>query len=243
MLMLFVPLLAGCGLTGNRSRFQVELGAVPSDVEPLRVDTVALEEGMSRLKNVGTFAWGKYDRQDIKVLRESLVASARPLAPAAGQPAHSIHVMIRRFLVAHSNNEALALACVSWALSNSNQEIELVEQFYAADHVVMWGTVGGIKDTVHQALSERILKTAILALSGRSATRQPVEHTYNTYEEATAELPNDLPSVHAGLLMLGNGYWVYRATYKGGSDIAWTEAGDHFDWPSFFSRQLRLPSG
>lgn len=236
----------GCALTGATSSFEVALEA-PANTPAVRLGSVTYEPHQSRLANVGSYAWGKYGEDDLGTLTASLNRSLKPVVPEAGEPSHAVHVRVRRFLVAHSNSEGLAFACVSWALTDPDGELAFVEQFYARDHVVMWGTVGGTKDTVHEGIATRVLRTAVrVAAAGEPVAPYRAENTFGRFEDAMAGLPESLTSIHMGTLYLGGAFYIYSARYTGGSNVRWVQADDHFDWYRYLNASheaARTPRG
>lgn len=216
--------LGGCALTG-RTRPQ-EVATPAALTQPLQVADVSLEPGQTRLQNVGTFAWGEYDGRDIATLREGLSATLGSASATSPQ----VHVVVRRFLVAHSNNEALAVACVAWALTDRDGTLLFHEQFYAADSVRIWGTVGGIKNHVHQGITRHIAEQAGRVLSGSNPTEPGGDYVYPSYEAATASLPDVLTSVHVNTLYLGGAYLFSTRTYRGQSQRGWVREEGHLDW-------------
>lgn len=220
----------GCGLTGATSTFVVE---VPQNAgAALRIAAVELEPGQTRLQNVGSYAWGEYGEDDLAVLRESLAESVAPLA-AGGQPTAAVHLVIRKFLVAHSNNEGLAIACASWAMTDPSGKLAFHEQFYARDHVKLWGTVGGVKDNVHKGIAERVIRAAIGVAQGKDPQSIPFpEFAYKDFDSARAGLPDSLTTSFQGFLVLGNGYLFYDQRVSGGSSVEWAREPSHIDWPA-----------
>lgn len=213
----------GCALTGRTRPQEVTR---PAELESsLHVADVELEPGQTRLQNVGTFAWGEYDARDLDVLQESLDAT---VGGAASGP--SVHVVVRRFLVAHSNNEALAVACVAWALTDESGTPVFHEQFYAADYVRTWGTVGGIKNHVHAGITEHIAKQATRISNGDSPVAPSGEYVFASYEAATSGMPDSLTSTHFQALYLGGAYVFSVRTINGSSDRGWARREDHLDW-------------
>lgn len=229
--LLFSLVVTGCGVTGNTSRFVVD---VRSEVSkgPISVTRIDLEPDQSRLVNVGTYAWGKYDAADLENLTQSMKESAKSVA---GPSAFGVHVVVRRFLVATGGSDGIAIACVAWALTSPEGKIAYHEQFYASRHVNTFGTVGGIKDTVHEAISKRVLgrAAAIAAQPGTNVFEsvKPV-NAFDTYEEAVAGLPASLTAASLTIVQLGNGY-SYMVIGKGATEtagLAWVQKADHLDW-------------
>lgn len=213
----------GCALTG-RTRPQ-DVARPAALKQPLRVETVELEPGQTHLQNVGTFAWGEYGERDLEILRESLQATvgAAPAGP-------SVHLVVRRFLVAHSNNEGFAVACVAWALTDETGALVFHEQFYAADYVKIWGTIGGIKNHVHEGITRHVAEQAARIRNGQQPAPPAGEYVFPSYESATAGMPTSLTSHHFQALYLGGAYAFARYAIKGDSHRDWARREDHLDW-------------
>jgi hypothetical protein len=228
-------ILTGCGLTGATSKQVVAIENPQGQRAALDVAGVDMDAGESRLTNVGSYAWGKYDADDLTTLRDSLKESAAPFTAAGG---YRVHVRVRRVLVSHSNSEGLALACVSWALQAPDGKLLFHEQFYASRYVRLWGTLGGIKNDVHEGIVRRILGASvrIAASGGRDQTPPSAAYTFSTFEDATRDLPTSLTSVYFGALM-GGGYTIfYSSRTSGESNVAWAKKPDHFDWEAYLAK-------
>jgi hypothetical protein len=230
----------GCGITGNTSTFVVNVRSEQAK-GPIKVDSIELEPNQSKLVNVGTYAWGKYDEADLEVLTKSMKDSAASLG---GATPFGVHVVIRRFLVATGGSDGIALACISWALTMPDGTLIFHEQFYASKHVRTFGTVGGIKDTVHEALTKRVLgRAAAIATAPGSNAFESVkpERTFDTYEDAIRDLPPSLTAVSVGIVQLGNGYTYYtlKQGQTSGSQLEWVKQPDHLDWPTRMTTQKR----
>jgi len=228
-------ILAGCGITGNTSTFVVNVKSEQAK-GPIVVQNVELEPNQSKLVNVGTYAWGKYGESDLAVLTQSMKESAAPLA---GPTPFQVHVVLRRFLVATGGSDGIALACVSWAMTMPSPEGTLIfhEQFYSSKHVRSFGTVGGLKDTVHEAITRRVLgRAASIATAPGSKAFESVrpERTFDTYEDAVRDLPSNLTAVSLGIVQLGGGYTYYtlKEGQTSGSQLDWVKQPDHLDWPA-----------
>ncbi len=228
--------IGGCGLTGGTSKFAVNV-ATPAGAEKpaLSVASVELEPHETKLVNVGTYAWGEYDKADLDVLTESMRASAAPFESISG---HKIHVVMRKFLVAHSNNAALAFACVGWAMVTPDNRLAFHEQFYASNHVRLWGTVGGVKDVVHEAITKRILERAVAVAANKPENLPRPPHTFDDYEAAAAPLPKELMS-HYNHMLFGGGYTLFiHQTVGGDPNLNWVRKPEHLDW----NARLAIPA-
>jgi hypothetical protein len=219
---------AGCGLTGGTSKFAVNVATPAGTEKPaLNVASVDLEPNQTKLVNVGTYAWGEYDKSDLDVLTQSMKTSAAPFESATG---YKVHVVMRRFLVAHSNNAALAFACVGWAVVTPQNTLAFHEQFYASYHVRLWGTVGGVKDVVHEAITKRVLERAVAVATNRTDALPKPVHTFDDYESAAAGLPQQLMSSYTNMLVFGNGYMFIHQTASGNPQLGWVKKPEHLDW-------------
>lgn len=222
-------LVSGCGLLGGTSRFTLRVEP-PSGTRPgISLATVALEPGRSNLVAVGAYSVGRYDQEDLEVLRDSLI---RSLEPFAAPGAHRLHVRVRNVLVSFSNSEGMVVAAVAWALVDPSGEIVFEEQFYASDYAKLNRTLGGLKDNVHEAIAGRILTVAV-----RAATRTgldaipPVERAHDSYESAVAALPAQIQATSVTILKLGGAYHMWTGPGAAGSsrlDLA--RSPEHFDW-------------
>jgi hypothetical protein len=227
-----------CGLTGNTSKFVVDVRSAQAK-GPVTISTIELEPNQSRLVNVGTYAWGKYGSDDLDTLTRSMNESAANLR---GPSPYAIHVVLRRFLVATGGSDGIALACVSWALTSPDGQLAYHEQFYASRHVNTFGTVGGIKDTVHEAIARRVLgrSSAIAAAPGTNAFESVrPDHSFDSFEEAIRDLPPTLTATSVKLVQLGNGYHqiVLGRGATQSADLSWVRQPEHLDWPSRLAAQ------
>lgn len=237
-LLLLLLLAPACGITGSTSTFVVDVRA-PNATGPIAVKSVELEPDQSKLVNVGTYAWGKYGAGDLDVLTRSMKQSAASLA---GPSPLEVHVVLRRFLVATGGSDGIAIACVSWALAMPDGQLVFHEQFYASRHVNTFGTVGGIKDTVHEAIARRVLgrAAAIASAPGTSGyERVRPEHTFDTYEESLKGLPSTLTGVSMRVVQLGDGYHYYSLQQgaSASAELAWVRKPDHLDWPARLAKR------
>ncbi len=232
-LALLVASLSGCGLFG---RTKAQSIAPPAQLHSrLQVRPVALEPGQTHLQNVGTFAIGEYGSRDVEALTETIRATVAGATPPADAPAFDVHVVVRRFLVAHSNNEGFAVACVAWALTDATGAIRFHEQFYASDYVRLWGTIGGVKNNVHEGITRHIIEQAARVAAGEEPAPVTATYAHPSYEAATAGIPTQLSSVHYNAVFLGGGYSFRPVRIKGDSHRGWARRDDHIDWSARLS--------
>ncbi len=108
-----------------------------------------------------------------------------------------IHLVIRGYFVAASNNAAGVLAVVDWCVADQDAHVLYQEVFYASHAARLVGTLGGEKDIVDQAIVRRVAETSLLLSSGASTNGLPrkVKDTYDQFNEAVAVLPSDFQSM------------------------------------------------
>lgn len=225
ILPLLVALASGCGVFG---RTKAQSIALPSGVtSDLELRSVTLEPGQTHLQNVGTFAVGEYDARDLAALEETIRTT---FGAPTSDPEYGVHIVVRRFLVAHSNNEGFAVACVAWALTDAEGSLRFHEQFYASDYVKLWGTVGGLKNHVHEGITRHIAQQASRVAAGHEPAEIDSPYTYSTYEAAISRFPAQLTSVHFQMLYLGGGYSFRSLLITDDSHRDWARGDEHIDW-------------
>lgn len=248
-LFLISVVLSGCGTTGQTTRF-----IVPMDLDQglqvrseIRIASVSMDKDAASLTNIGTYRWGMFDNADLSNIEESLRITLAPLLPAAlPQPISrmDIHLVIRRYVVIHSNTGGGVMACVAWAATDSKGKMIYHEQFYSSNEVYMIGTVGLLKDSVHRAIVRRIIKISIYLASGRgdpggkqtanketySFTQANFMDTYTSFEEALLHVPQQLISVQSVSPKFIN---VLGSTVS--SQVGWQYAipPEEFNWKKY----------
>ena len=153
-------LATGCGVTGGTQRFKVDLGgAIDSPIRRIQVATVKVEADANLVQSTGTYTWGAFNAKDAAILKASLVdtlnGAVDGLTTDTATPLR-IHLLVRRYIVAHSNNAGGVLACVSWCLSGASESVVFQETFYASASGHLVTTIGQIKDSVNRAIVKRI---------------------------------------------------------------------------------------
>lgn len=196
-------LSAGCGTFGGTTSFVLRDGIPRSDGIRLSLASFAREHvETGKAMAVGVFGFSGFDADDEKNLRDSLAGTLKAVQEGA-PPARrdlDLHVLVRRYLVAASNNQAATLACVAWALADG-PTVLYSQQFYATDSVVLLGTVGGTKVAANEGIVRRIATHAAWAASSaRTRGDLPiVKGTYDSIDEAARTLPGRMTtSVSAG---------------------------------------------
>lgn len=193
----------------------------------IRVASVQMEKHAARLTTVNTYRVGKFDTYDLDNIEQSLRDTLVLLKSANllnSIPVIDIHLVIRRYFVAHSNSGAAVLICVAWAATDFKGKMIYHEQFYASKGVYLLGTIGLLKDSVHKAVVRRIAESSLYLASGmRGILDRDItfEDTYTSFQEAVSRLPDVMVSI------------LKNRTIE--SEIFWGEAepADKFDWNTY----------
>lgn len=197
--------LAGCGgLMGGTKPFVVTAAPPGASATRHRIEMggVTIAPGANDLRATGTYHVGKFDEEDRKILARSFVDSLATVAwPANDSKPWSVHVHLRRYLVAHSNNDGGVLACVAWALADASGHTLHADQFYssmAADDAEH-RTLGGVKNDINKAVVARIVRESVEIASAsdpsKSRPKVDVPFTYDTIQDAADRLPKRLTSL------------------------------------------------
>lgn len=204
--------LAGCGGAFGGTKPVVAPIAQAERWQPQRrvqLGTIVVAEDANDVRATGTFHVGKFSRGDREVLERSFWDTLETVSwPADGARSDwRVHLLVRRYLVAHSNNAGGVLACVSWALATADGKVVHSEQFYASNRGGATGrksdiegmdTLGKVKDSVNQAIVERVVNASVRLSSTDGGSRGlpvDVEHTYASIADAAAPLPKRLTSL------------------------------------------------
>ena len=192
--------IAGCGTTGATKTFvlPVDSAATSSLEHPLKLGSFAVAEDANFVIAAGTIAWGTFDEADQHKLESSVQATLDTIDwqfADEATPIWEIHVFLRRHVIAHDNNSAGLLVCVSWALVSASGAVVYEEQFYAANSVVLVGTLGGVKNSVNRAVARRIIESSLRLASSEPLSSIRVEDTYDTIAEAANTLPAQYQSL------------------------------------------------
>ncbi|MHC4459058.1 MAG: hypothetical protein ACYS0I_18615 [Planctomycetota bacterium] len=238
-------LIIGCGITGTTVPFTLELSNPSPDrlTAAPKVDTVELGEEASLLIPVGVFAMGKFDSNDLAVIGNSLkntLATVKTNEFTEPIDELNLHLVIRRYLVAASNVEVTALACVAWCAINQHGKIVFHEQFYASK-AGRGTTLGAIKMAVHRGIVSRIAETAVVlaSSSGETAIAPAMpENTYNSFEEAVRGMPKQLTSYYFGAFNLGSAYYIsHGRTSSQDVNTDWAREPYHINWENYLTRE------
>lgn len=195
-----VVILAGCGTTGKTKKIVLtpnDIGGMFSTRE-MQLQNLSLEEDGTRLLAIQVAPWGEFSGEDLQTLEASLHSSLRSAQEVSelGAPPLRIEVVVRRHLVATSNNEAAVLACVAWRAELNGQSL-YEEQFYTSSSSGFIGTIGSVKNNVNKRIVSRIVRSAVLlSNSPAEATALPIsiEDTHVSFEDALESLPKAMVS-------------------------------------------------
>jgi hypothetical protein len=113
-------LVLGCGgLTGNTSRFVLQIEQSSTSLPKTRVELGSftwVPEGNNVVITAGTYRWGVFTKMDEENFKESLINTLGTVSwPSVDYPNSDwhVHVVLGRHIVAHDNNSASALAIIS----------------------------------------------------------------------------------------------------------------------------------
>lgn len=195
-------LITGCGITGNTQSFTLKV--VPPSFNKLlpsiTVASVDTEPNCSSLVVVpGVIPWGKFNSEDLSVLKKSLHNTFRMVNtsyPTDSQIELNIHMVVRRYRVAASNNVVAVLACVGWCITDQQNRIVYHEQFYASRKGGIFDpTLGAVKDVTNKAIVRSIVQNTVNYAStdkGTAFDTVVVKNTYSSFEAAIQNLPKSM---------------------------------------------------
>jgi len=186
-----------------------------------------LEPGASKVTAIDVpFGGGayRYKGKDLAVLQQML-DETNPMPGAVGA-SFRIHVLIRRFLVAYHQSEAVGFACVAWALTNPRHELIFDETFYAAHYTGNKG-VNGVKKPIHRGITKRVHTAAQSVASGLPPGPPPTS-VYEDYEAAAASIPDELGQIL--VVSFGRGGVERSVDYEGETGEEFARCGDSIDW-------------
>jgi len=195
---------SACGTTGKSSRFVLHLSLrdSPLAIKTIEIASAQAEPSAAELLAVNVNEWGKFNTNDLLNIEQSLRDTLSASLPTATKPESPlrVHFLIRKYLLATSNTEGAEgaiLACVAWAATDASNAILRQEQFYAANSVRLFGTIGLLKDSVHRTIVRRIAESALYLASEAGALSEPKlpEDTFPSFEEAVSHLPKRMVSM------------------------------------------------
>jgi hypothetical protein len=152
-------LLSACAATMERTTkktVEVDRTLTNAPMNPVQVKTIDVDSAGIQLLSVGVKPWGRFDADDLQNIRGSLentlAAATRSRGSSGTGSELQIHLVIRGYFVAASNNAAGVLAVVDWCVANQDAHVLYQEAFYASHAARLVGTLGGEKDVVDQAI-------------------------------------------------------------------------------------------
>ena len=192
LMMISIPLaglLGGCGTMGETYAHKVELapqfriaGVIPA------LGSVTADPGAGKNQATGAYNIGKFGASDLATLNESLCLTLVSEATHAAGP--QIHVRVRHFALAFSNQQVAGFSITDWCLAQHGNVI-FSERFYTAFdsgasmyHIT---TLGGGKTKILDAMVARICQNSIAVANGREKAKVPL--TFDDARSATDGLP------------------------------------------------------
>jgi hypothetical protein len=124
-------LVNGCGTFGGTKVVNVQISNLPrGPLASIHTGTVALAPDATKLDSVGVYPVGKFSASDLANIKTSLNKAFCTIQQTQGVDNRNlnIHVIIRRYLVAASNNSGATLACVAWCAVDQDNQIVYDEQ-------------------------------------------------------------------------------------------------------------------
>lgn len=231
-LAIVVAALSGCGTMGATNVLAIPVQEDTHLQAHLEIGSLELAEGATRVDSVAVFGWGEFSKEDLQninvSLQNTLTSLNKTLPSAAPARKLALHVVVRRYLVTASNNAGAALANVAWCVVDEKGRIIFHEQFYASSMTAVFGTLGGIKDAVNEAVLTRIATmSAYLGSDMRMNSVPAMPHNaFLNFDQAAAQLPRSFRSVHN---MMGSGYY-YVFDIGRAANWNWASRQDLINW-------------
>jgi len=235
-LLLLISSLGGfssCGMFGGTTAFTLKNGIPSVTGVRLSFEELAREPESAKTVAVMVYPFSGYDASTEKNLASSLGNTIAAMNPSAAEPERKIavHVIMRRYMIAASNEAGAVLACVSWALVEQRRVI-FSEQFYAAAQGRLTKTVGAVKDDAARAIVQRI------ALRAAWASRPPserggapvTEKTFDDIDSAVFQIPAEFVTTTT----IASG--VYLAASKS-PQWGWAEVSRPFEWEIYLAER------
>jgi len=195
---LSATLLACTGST--RETLNIRPGGRARLAVPIIVEKVTASPDAPGLIAARTMRIGAFNLDDLANIRGSLVDTLRAAADPASTSIDDrlrLSVVIRRYLVAHSNNAGGVLAAVDWCAARDDGSAIYREIFYATAEGQLVTTLGEVKNRAQRAIVRRVAESALRLAAVGATPNLPVavEGTYDDLSAATTTLPATLKSV------------------------------------------------
>ncbi len=199
---------SGCGVTGTTTRVEININTVPREISMHRIhlESLVVDTNGARLSKVGiVHPWGNFDEHDqhnIQASIEDALAVAEQRNQTVAEDPIHIHILMRKYLLRTSYDFIAVFSAVEWAAVASQKNLIYQDSFYATAYceVPEICTLGSVKERITSAITERIVKRAILLAMGKDPTTVAIERTYDTHEEAAMTMRTKPRSIWATLL-------------------------------------------
>lgn len=227
-----LSILSGCGTMGATDVQSIDIKPQGTLVATLETGSLELAENATRLDSVGVFPWGEFSQDDLGSLRQSLrnsLATMQKSSVVTSGKKLSVHVLLRRYLVATSNNSVGVLANTAWCAVDEAGKIVFHEQFYSSNSIVLLGTIGGAKNKVNEAILSRISSVSAHLASTNGFTTSPPPMPANAFIEfdrAVQKLPSRFRSIH---FVSGGGYTHVAESGKL-ANWNWASTPERINW-------------
>jgi hypothetical protein len=236
-----IVLVCSCSTSGKTSHGAVPLDALPEirEMRPLQVQSLDREDEGIRLISLDVRPSGKFNDEDKTNLRrsleETLQAALRNRACREGSGVQ-LHVLIRKYVVAANNSQAVVWASVDWCAADEGGQVLYSEAFHATAMVHLFGSLGGIKDQVNRAVVKRIAQNALAVAADANRAEGNIAGTYASFDEAAASIPAMLETwgLPFFVAVAPEGLVASRSAQKSSANLLSTEA--KIDWATRLSR-------
>lgn len=209
--------LIGCGTFGKTSVFVVHVdpSVISGAKHRIQIGRVLVASDANVLVAAGTMFVGKFDEEDRLKFASSLQKSLDGLkypATVAASPPWTIDVVLRKHILGHDNVSAGLVTCIAWRLTSDDGQVVFEDEFYGASSARVVGTIGGVKNAVNRAVAKRLIESALLVGSGMSIEPVTVDRTFETFSEATSQVPDNYQSLpiivvnHSSASIFGAGF-------------------------------------
>jgi hypothetical protein len=237
VLLLVMPIvLTGCGTFGETRSEPVKITAHAdsNSKRPIALGRLQHEKDAARLLSVGVFAWGKFDDQDEINLRNSMQGTLREAFSGIAFSTDDridLYIWLRKYLVAASNNEVAVFVGVDWCAADKNRQVHFQDTFYAAKtcRFPMICTLGSVKNSVHDAIVERIVTSALALSTDTKPSSTDGKYTFARFEDAAAKMPEILRST-GGLFFAGRIPVFLPDSSPQTLDLGWAAMREPINW-------------
>jgi hypothetical protein len=225
---------AQSGLFGGTREVSVEVDstATASLLRSVRLGSVVIA-GANEIDSVGTFHVGDFDDKEREIIEQALTAAFASVPWPGGSEQWDVHVVIRHYYVAHSNNDGGIVAGVAWAMIESDDRIVFSDEFYAAaqkSDMERRRTLGHLKELINTAIVDRVAQTSLRLAGAEDPTAVSPVATHLTHasvQEAAVGMPENLKSA--------GGFGLFAR--KGNVDWAEGAPVEPHDWERWLAQR------